>query len=95
MSGKFDRLHKGERWWAAEIVLRIGGFASLGTCYRAALLAHLLIATQPPHQATPGEFAVVAAMFLALTGGLALTFVGPGLLRRVPIPARSAYFPRT
>ena len=93
MSGNFDRLRRGERWWAAEVALRASGLILLGACYRAALLAHMLIATQPPHQATPGEFAICAAAFLALTSGLALTFAGPGLLRHVPIPPHSAFFP--
>jgi hypothetical protein len=94
MSGNLDRLHKGERWWAAEAVFRACGLALLGICYRAALLAHTLINTQPPHQTTPGEFAICAVTFLSLTCGLALTFEGPGLLRHVPIPPHSAFVPR-
>lgn len=94
MSGNLDRLRKGERWWAAEVILRAGGLILLGGCYRAALLAQSLINRSPPHQATPGEFAVCAATFLLLTCGLALTFEGPGLFRHMPIPAHSAYFPR-
>ena len=69
------------------------GLILLGICYRAAMLAHMLINSQPLHQATPGEFAICAAGFLTLTSGLALTFAGPGLLRHVPIPPHSAYFP--
>lgn len=94
MSGNPDRLRKGERWWAAEVVLRFCGLVFLGGCYRAALLAHRLINTSPPHQATPGEFAVCAVTFLMLTCSLALIFEGPGLFHHVPIPAHSAYFPR-
>ena len=95
MSGIYDRLRKGERWWAAEVVLRAGGLILLGACYRAALLAHMLINAPPPHQATLGEFAACAATFLMLTCGLALTFKGPGLFRHLPIPPQSAYFPRS
>jgi hypothetical protein len=94
MTGNFDRLRKGERWWAAEVAFRLVGLLLLGTCYRAALLAQMLIGSPPLHQATPGEFAICAATFLTLTSGLALTFAGPGLLRHVPIPPHSAYFPR-
>lgn len=94
MSGKLDRLRKGERWWAAEVMLRFTGLILLGICYRTALLAHTLINTQPPHQTTPSEFAICAVTFLALTCGIALTFEGPGLLRHVPIPPHSAFFPR-
>jgi len=90
---RLDRLHRGERWWAAEVVFRVFGLILLGICYRAAMLAHMLINSQPLHQATPGEFAICAAAFLTLTSGLALTFAGPGLLRHVPIPPHSAYFP--
>ncbi|MEP6869501.1 MAG: hypothetical protein ABJA20_13395 [Novosphingobium sp.] len=94
MSGNLDRLRHGERWWAAEVALRVGGLMLLGACYRAALLAHALITALPQHRATLSEFAVCAATFLSLTGGIALTFAGPGLFRHVPIPAHSAYFPR-
>ena len=93
MSGNLERLQRGERWWAAELVFRACGLILLGACYRAALLAHLLINSLPLHQATPVEFAICAAAFLTLTSGLALTFAGPGLLRQVPIPPHSAYFP--
>lgn len=89
-----DRLGKGQRWWAAEILLRLGGLVLLGACYGAALLAHRLITTPPPHQATLAEFALCLGVYLSLSGGLALSLVGPGLFRHVPIPAHSAYFPR-
>ena len=94
MSRYLDRLRNGQRCWAAEIALRAGGLVLLGTCYRMAMLAHRLINTAPPHPATPGEFGVCAVVFLLLTSGLALSFVGAGLFRHVPIPAHSAYFPR-
>ncbi|MBB6125026.1 hypothetical protein FHS92_002783 [Sphingobium subterraneum] len=94
MSGTFDRLRKGEHGWTTEVALRLGGLASLGTCYRAALWAHSLIATPSLHQATRSEFAVCFAVVLSLTCGLSLTFVGSGLFRHVPIPEHSAYFPR-
>lgn len=94
MSGNLDRLHNGERWWAAEVIVRLGGLVLLGACYRSAVLAHRLITALPLHRATVGEFAVCAATFLLLTSGLALTFTGPGLFRHVPIPAHSAFFPR-
>lgn len=88
MSGNLDRLRKGERWWAAEVVLRVGGLLLLDACYRAALLAHGLINTPPHHQATPGEFALCAATFLLLTCGLALSFEGRGLFKHIPMPPR-------
>ncbi len=89
-----DRLRRGERWWAAELALRIAGLALLGGCYRLGLLSHRLSTAQPSHVATLGEFAICAATFVSLTCGLALTFEGPGLFRFVPVPTHSAYFPR-
>lgn len=88
MYGNLDRLRRWERWWAAEVLLRTGGLILLSICYRAALLAHMLITTQPPHQATPGEFALCAATFLFLACGLALSFEGPGLFKHIPMPPR-------
>ena len=93
MSRHFDRLRRGERWWAAEIVLRTIGLTLFGICYKLGLLAHRIVTTPPPHQATLGEFAVCTAIVVALTGGLALTLFGPGLFEEVPIPRNSAYFP--
>ncbi|MEO6717692.1 MAG: hypothetical protein ABIM50_10670 [Novosphingobium sp.] len=93
MTTRLDRLRKGERWWLAEAAFRVCGLILLYACYHAALLAYQLVFALPAHQATPGEFAICAATYLMLTSGLALTFAGPGLLRHVPIPPHSAYFP--
>jgi hypothetical protein len=87
-SSHFDRLRRGERWWAAEVVLRAAGIGLLDGCYRLALLAHRTLAAPSPHDATLAEFAICAATFLALTAGLALTMEGPGLLRDLPVPPR-------
>lgn len=92
MSRHFDCLRRGERWWAAEFVLRSIGLALLGGCYELGLLAHRLVMTLPLHRGTPGEFAICAATFLALSSGLALTFFGPGVFREVPIPPHSAWY---
>lgn len=95
MSGNLERLRKGERWWAAEGVLRAGGLILLAAGCRAIVLAQALVSAPPQHAATLAEFAVCAAAFASLSCGLALAIVGPGLLRQIPIPARSAYFSRT
>lgn len=92
MSRHLDRLRRGERWWAAEFVLRAIGLTLLGSCYKLGFLAHRMVTTLPQHQATPGEFAICAAIFLALTCGIALTFFGPGLFKEVPIPRNSAWY---
>ena len=93
MSSHLDRLRRGERWWPAELLLRIAGLAFLYGACKLAVLAHHLIMRPPLHEPSLGEFAISAATFLCLTCGLALTVEGPGLFRLVPIPARSAYFP--
>ncbi|MBB3981401.1 hypothetical protein GGR44_001048 [Sphingobium fontiphilum] len=93
MSLHFDRLRRGERWWAAEIVLRAIGLMLLVGCYRLALVAHRMVTAPPPHQATLGEFAICTAIVVTLTSGLAFTLFGPGLFEEVPIPRNSAYFP--
>lgn len=91
MSEKFRGLRKGERWWAAECVLRAAGLVSLAACWRMALVAHAFIIAPPPHQPTLVEFLICAGVFLLLAAGLALTFEGPGLFRHYPVPARSAF----
>ena len=93
MSRHLDRLRRGERWLAPEIVLRAIGVTLLGSCYKFGLPAHRMVTTSPPHQATLGEFAICTAIVLALTNGLALTLFGPGLFEEVPFPRNSAYFP--
>lgn len=81
-----DRLRRGERWWAAELVLRGLGIALLDGSYRLGLIAHRMVTTPRPHQATMGEFAVCLAIVASLTSGLALTMFGPKLFELVPIP---------
>lgn len=92
MSYVFDRLAKGQRWWAAEVALRLAGLGLIAACYRTAIGVHNLIIASPPHEASMGEFALCVAIVLLLTSGLALAFVGPALFRHVPVPPR-AYFP--
>jgi len=91
----FDRLRRGERWWPAEIALRAVGLMLLGGCFELARLAHRMVTAPPPHQATLGEFAVCAAIVVALISGVALTFFGPGLFEEVAIARNSAVFPGT
>ena len=91
MSRHLDRLHRGERWWAAEIALRGSGLLLFDAAYRIALLIQRMLVA-PRHPVTAGEFALCAAVVALLTSGLALTFEGPGLFRFVAIPRKSAYF---
>ncbi|GAO53576.1 hypothetical protein [Novosphingobium sp. MD-1] len=92
MSRAFDRLRRGERWWAAELVMRSLGVLLLGGAHRASVWAHRIITTPPVHQTTPGELALCAMVFLLLTSGLAFVIEGPGLFRYVPIPSRSLWY---
>ena len=92
MSRYLDRLHQGERLWAAEAVLRSIGLMLLAGCHRLALLAQRLMGSPPNHPVTLPEFSLCAAIVVLLSSGLALTLEGPGLLRDVPIPRSSAYF---
>ena len=92
MSRHLDRLRRGERWWAAEVVLRAMGLLLLASCYRLATFAHRLVTTRPPHQATLGEFAVCLGVVVSLTCGLALTMFGPKLFEHVPVPTRNALY---
>lgn len=83
------RLESDERWWAAEVVLRLIGLALLGACAAFGRVVLRLVGHSPPHQGTPAEFAVAALAFVCLTSGLALLFEGPGLFRLLPMPPRA------
>jgi hypothetical protein len=84
-----NRMERGERVWAAEVVLRLSGLGLLGTCRLAVMWLLRVVRAAPPHQATPAEFAVAMAGFVCLTTGLALLFEGPGLFRLMPRPPRA------
>lgn len=84
-----SRMQRGERIWAAEVVLRASGLVLLALCRLAVVGLLRMVRLVPPHQATPAEFAVAAAAFFCLTSGLALLFEGPGLLRLQPRPPRA------
>lgn len=89
------RLARGERWWAAELVLRGLGLALLGLCAATGWWLHrALTHAQPGHAPTPlhlGAAAVVAASFSL---GACLTCEGPALFRHIPVPGRTGSFIR-
>ncbi|MBW8752978.1 MAG: hypothetical protein JF595_02325 [Sphingomonadales bacterium] len=89
MASIMQRLERGERYWPAELVLRAAGLGLLYFCTVLARPLYRLVNQPPPHQATPAEFALAAVIFVCLTSGLALLFVGPGLFRLVPRPPRA------
>ena len=90
MSRYLDRLRRGERWWGAELILRLLGLALLAGCLALARLAERWGRTPPVHQASPAAFAICLAVFALLAAGLGLLLEGPGLFRHVPLPTRSA-----
>lgn len=92
MSLILERLRSGNRWWAAELVTRTAGIILIATFWRTLQTAHRWVVMPPPHHATGPEFAICALGFILLTTGLAFSIEGPGLLRLVPIPKRSAFF---
>ncbi len=80
------RLERGERWWAAELVLRIAGLALLGLFVVAVRTVCRLAASQ---QGTPLEALVAFGAYFCLATGLALLIAGPGLFQLMPKPPRA------
>jgi hypothetical protein len=83
------RLERGERYWPAELVFRPIGLALLCGCGALAQILRRQLGQLPAHGTTPAEFGVAALIVCCLWIGLSLTFVGPALLRRIPIPPRA------
>lgn len=86
------RLGKGNRWWAAEIVLRAFGAALLGICAAASWWLRRSVAQPPAHAATLLEFALAVLIVASFGLGLAFLFEGPGLFRLIPVPGRHGQF---
>ena len=82
------RLESGERWWAAEIILRSFGMALLGLCAVASVLLYRSVHQPPPHEARPIEFLEALLMVLGWSLGWSFLVVGPGLFKLVPVPGR-------
>jgi hypothetical protein len=81
-----QRLNSGERWWAAELVLRLLGLALLGG---SALAVRAVLHLTARQAGTPFEFVVALVAFVCLTTGLALLMAGPSLFRLMPMPPRA------
>lgn len=82
------RLESGERWWAAEIVLRSLGLALLGLCAAASVWLYRSVHQPPPHETRPLELLTALVMVLAWGLGWSFVVVGPGLFKLVPVPGR-------
>ncbi len=89
MRAVMRRLESQERWWAAEIGVRLIGLALLGIAAANSWLLRRFVLSLPAHGATAGEFALAAAAVAAFTLGCAFTAEGPGLFRLLPVPARN------
>ena len=91
MQRAIRRLRSGERWWAAEAVVRAAGVLLLvlamffGRSLEASVLA------LPAHQTTGLEFGLSCAGVVTGSAGLAGLIEGPGLFRLVPRPRRPLF----
>jgi hypothetical protein len=86
------RLESGERWWAAEFVLRTLGLALLGLCALSALWLYRSTHLPPPHDGRPLEYLAALVAFLSWSLGWAFLMEGPGLFKLIPVPARYRRF---
>ena len=87
-----SRLERGERWWAAEILLRAFGLALLGSCVLAALWLYHSVHLPPPHDTRALEYAAALGAFLSWSLGWCFLVEGPGLFKLIPVPARYRRF---
>lgn len=86
------RLEGGERWWAAEILLRTFGLAMLGLCVVSVLWLHGSLNMQPRHGPAALEYAAALAAFLGWSLGWVFLLEGPGLFKLIPVPPRRRRF---
>jgi len=93
LNNRLATLRKGQRWWAAEVVLRALGLLALVAFWRLAQFVHRLTAALPRHPASLWELALCAASVALLCSGLTLVGVGPGLFRHVPLPPHFTLYP--
>lgn len=85
------RRFRASRRIAAELAMRTAGAGLIVAAWGCARMAYGWVLARGRQGATLAEFATCAAAFVLLAAGLALCLEGPGLLRRVPVPRRSAY----
>ncbi len=86
------RLESGERWWAAEIVIRSAGLGLLALCAVAALWLCRSVHLPPPHEPRLRDYGAALAAFLGWSLGWACLVEGPGLFKLIPVPSRYRRF---
>jgi hypothetical protein len=86
------RLESGERWWAAEIVLRSFGLSLLALCAATALWLCRSVHQPPAHSARALEYGAALVAFLSWSLGWAFLVEGPGLFKLIPVPPRHRRF---
>ena len=81
-----SRLGTGERWWAAEVALRLCGIVLLGLCALSTMWLYRSVHQPPAHEASAPE--MLAAFLTVQSWCLSSTLiaVGPGLFTLVPVP---------
>ena len=77
------RLQSGERWWAAEAVLRTLGLVSLAMCAGATDWLYGSLHTQPAHQASALELLAGVPVVFGWCMGWPLFLLGKGLFKPV------------
>lgn len=77
---------QGERWWAAEAVLRTSGIALLALCAGAVAWLYNSVRVPPPHQADAPEMLAGALVVLGWCTGWPLLLLGQGLFKPVILP---------
>ncbi len=79
-------LRAGERWWPAEIAMRVVGLLSLVMAERVILTEHHMAITPVLHDPTPADLGLCALFILLLSLGLTLSLWGPRLFREIHLP---------
>lgn len=77
----------GERWWAAEIVVRGAGALLLGLYALAMTGLYHIASAQPADRAI--DYLLATLTMLCWWFGCAFLFEGPALFALIPVPGRS------
>lgn len=89
MKAIWGRLQDGERWWAAEIGVRLTGIALLVVCVTASWWLYRTVPAATGQPRTALDFATATSAVVSFSLGSAFTIEGPALFRSVPMPPRT------